>query len=145
MGMRVPHTRELADSLIEHARNGGWYKHGDNACVPRNVAEVTAYCIEVSDYRRDELLEVLDRLVEDYRSWVLPDGRTLTRRGEADSVGIEFTSIYGLGLIAAYLHWEDCRLPDPLADARRGEGYRYRAVLRADGTVKVMDFESQRP
>lgn len=139
MGMSVPHTRELADSLIQHSRDGGWFKDGKSSCVPRNVAEVAAYCIEVSDYRRDELLEVLDKLVEDYQSWVLPDGRTLFRRGDTNSVGLEFVTMYGLGLIGAYLNWDDCRLPNPLADSRRGQGYRYRPMLQADGKVKVVD------
>jgi len=145
MGMHVPHTRELADTLITYSRDGTWYKNGQSSCVPRNVAEVAAYCIEVSDYRREELLHVLDRLVEDYRSWVLPDGRTLMRRGDGESVGVEFVTIYALGLIGDYLNWTDCRLPNPQAEARRGEGCRYRPVLRADGTVKIIDSSSERP
>jgi hypothetical protein len=141
MGMRVPHTRELADSLIEHSRNGNWYKCGQSDCVPRNVAEVAAYCIEVSDYRRDELLQVLDKLVEDYKSWVLPDGRSLMHRGKTDSIGQNSVSICGLGLIGAYLNWEDSRLPNPQANAQRGEGSRYRPVLRDNGKVEMIAAE----
>lgn len=111
--------------------------------VPRNVAEVAAYCIEVTDYRRTELLQVLDKLVEDYQAWVLPDGRTLFRRGDTNSVGLEFTTIYGLGLMGVYLNWEDCRSPNPMADGRRGQRYRYQPVLKADGTVKVVDLKSE--
>jgi hypothetical protein len=125
LGMHVLHTRELVDSLVRHSRNSDWYKSGQSSCVPRNVAEVSAYCIEASNYRRTELLEVLDRLAEDYRSWVLPDGTMLMQRGNPGSEGVEYVSIYGLGVIGAYLHWADCRLPNPLADGPRGEGYRY--------------------
>ncbi|NLE57787.1 MAG: hypothetical protein GX616_05460 [Planctomycetes bacterium] len=139
MGMHAPHTRELTDAMIKHSRNGDWYKHGADSCVPRNAAEIAAYCLEVSDYRREELLAVLESLAKDYESWVLPDGQTLIRRGDAGSVGLQYTTMYGLGIIGAYLHWDDCRLPNPLADDRRGQGYRYQLVLRPDGSVKVTD------
>lgn len=145
MGMQVPHTRELADAMTSHSRDGDWYKHGANSCVPRNVAEVTAYCLEVSDYRHDELLEVLESLAKDYDSWVLPDGRTLIRRGNPSSVGLQYTTLYGLGIIGAYLHWEDCRLPNPLADNPRGHGYRYQVRLFPDGSVKVIDTGQAKP
>ncbi|HPD31334.1 MAG TPA: hypothetical protein PLL20_15180 [Phycisphaerae bacterium] len=145
MGMHVPHTRELADAMIEHSRNGDWYKHGANSCVPRNAAEVTAYCLEVSDYRYDELLEVLESLAKDYESWVLPDGRTLIARGDPSNVGLQYTTLYGLGIIAAYLHWEDCQLPNPLADNPRGQGYRYQVGLLPDGSVKVIDTGAGKP
>jgi len=145
MGMQVPHVRELADAMIEHSRNGDWYKHGADSCVPRNAAEVAAYCLEVSDYRREELLAVLESLAKDYESWVLPDGQTLIRRGDPASVGLQYTTIYGLGIIGAYLHWDDCRLPNPLADNPRGQGYRYQLVLRPDGSVKMTDTGLTRP
>jgi len=145
MGMQVPHTRELADAMIRHSRNRDWYTQGANPCVPRNAAEVAAYCIEVSDYRRAELLGVLESLALDYESWVLSDGRTLIDRGKPDTVGLQYTTMYGLGIIGAYLHWQDCRLPNPLADYPRGQGNRYRIRLRPDGSVKVIDTGDGNP
>jgi hypothetical protein len=143
MGTRVPRTRELADTLIEHQRTGAWFANGEDPCVPRNVAEVIAYCLEADDYRRDDLLWSLESLGEDYRQWVNPDGGTLMRRGDPDSVGLMYVTMYGLGIIGAYLNWQGCRLPDPLANERRGAGRRYRPVLQADGRVKVVDTEAE--
>ena len=139
MGMKVPHTRELADTMINNQKNRKWFDEGNNICVPRNVAEVVAYCLEVSDYRRDELLDTLEGLTRDYQEWVNPDGSLLVTRGDRSSVGVMNITIYGLGLIGGYLNWEDCPLPNPLADRARGFNYRYRPVLQADGTVKVVD------
>lgn len=139
MGMPVSRTKELADALIANQRNGVWYANGHITCVPRNVAEVVAYCLEVSDYRRDDLLGVLEALAEEYREWVNEDGSTLVHRGQRDSVGLQYTTLYGLGIIGAYLHWEDCRLPNPLAGSSRGAGSRYRPVLLPAGRVKVVD------
>lgn len=88
---------------------------------------------------------MLESLAKDYESWVLPDGQTLIRRGDPGSVGLQYTTMYGLGIIGAYLHWDDCRLPNPLADNRRGQGYRYHLVLRPDGSVKMTNTELTRP
>lgn len=141
LGMTMPHTRALADCLIENHRNGRFYAEGcgDNPCLARNVAEVAAYCLEVSDYRKDELFEVLEGLAHEYRRWVLPDGTTLTHRDQPDSVGIQYTTMYGLGIIGAYLHWQDCRLPNPLGSRHRGLGYRYKVAVQEGGTVKIID------
>lgn len=139
MGMKLPRTREMADTLIRLSASGDWFRHGANSCVPRNVAEVTAYCLEVSPYRREDLLKVLDRLADDYRQWVNPDGSTLIRRGDRDSVGLQYTTIYGLGILGAYLNWQDCRLPNPLADNPRGAGFRYKPAIGAHGKVSISD------
>lgn len=141
MGIEVPCSRKLADTLIEYQRSGTWFEHGADSCVPRNVAEVTAYCLEISDYRREELLWVLESLADDYQSWVLPDGSLLMHRNNPETVGLQYTTIYGLGIIGGYLNWADCRLPNPLADSARGVGNRYQVVLAGDRTVRVVDTQ----
>jgi hypothetical protein len=139
MGTRVPHTKELADTLIENQRNGQWRVHGGNACVPRNVAECMAYCIEVSEYRRADLLDAMEGLAKDYQRWGKPDGSLLMRRDDPDSVGVEYVTMYGLGILGGYLHWEDCPLPNPLAGRDRGNSMRYRPVLQPDDTIRIVD------
>jgi hypothetical protein len=108
--------------------------------VPRNVAEIMAYCLEVSDYRREDLLDAMASLARDYRAWVKPDGSTLMERGNPKSVGLQYTTIYGLGILGGYLHWEGCRLPNPLEGDQRGEGVRFRPVLQPDGKIVVLDI-----
>jgi hypothetical protein len=144
MGTEVPHSRELADTLIKNQKNGAWFECGANSCVPRNVTEMVAYCLEISDYRRDELLGVLEGLARDYRTWVNPDGSTLTCRGDRASVGLEYTTMYALGIIGAYLNWEDCRLSNPLAGQARGFGSRYRVVVNESGRVRVVDTQTRK-
>jgi len=139
MGMKVPHTKELADTLIEYQQTGKWFEHGADSCVPRNVAEMIAYCLEASDYRRVELLAALESLGEDYRHWVLPDGSLLVHRDDPNSVGLQYTTMYGLGIVGGYLNWRDCRLPNPLAGKGRGDEMRYRPVLQQDGSVQIVD------
>jgi hypothetical protein len=51
--------------------------------------------------------------------------------------------MYGLGIVGAYLHWEDCRLNNPLAGSPRGIGSRYQ-VMETEGKVKVVDTGSAR-
>lgn len=138
MGMIAPHTRELADTLVEYQRSGKWFKHGEDSCVPRNVAEIIAYCLEASGYRRADLLDAMESLGRDYRHWVTPRGETLMHRDRPDDVGIQYTTLYGLGIVGGYLHWSDCRLPNPLANSDRGIGFKYRPVVTAAGRVQVM-------
>jgi hypothetical protein len=143
MGMTVPHTRELADTIVKYQKDGTWFENGANYCVPRNVAEVAAYCIEVSDYRRAELLDVLEGLAEDYyKHWLSEDGSTLMERDNPDSIGINTGTIYALGIIGGYLNWQDCRLPNPLKGRERGAGQRYQVMLEPDGGVKVLDTKA---
>jgi hypothetical protein len=142
LGMKVPYTRELADTLIDYQMTGKWFANGADSCVPRNVAEVIAYCLEASDYRRKDLLAALESLGEDYQHWVLPDGRLLMHRDDPNSVGLQYTTMYGLGIIGGYLNWEDCRLPNPLAGRKCGGELRYRPMLQHDGSVKVVDTGS---
>jgi hypothetical protein len=139
LGMKVPYTRELADLLIEHQKNGDWFKCLGDPCVQRNVVEVAAYCLEASDYRRQELLETLKSIVEDYRAWVDKDSRTLLRRNDPNSPGINVAIIYSLGICGAYLHWEDCRLSNPLAGSGRGFNLRYSPILQENGKVRIID------
>lgn len=138
LGSEVPHSRELADTLADIRKRSDWEKVGTDSCIMRNVAELTAYCLHVSDYRRGDLYKTLEGLAEDYRGrWVLPDGTTLTQRGNPDSIGIQFTTMYGLGIIGGYLHWEDCRLPNPVGGPGGGSASSYRLVLQEDGKIKV--------
>ena len=141
-GLKVPYSRELADTLLDWQFSGEWYRCGQDSCVPRNVAEIVAYCLEVSDYRKKELHAMLRAMVEDYKSWVTPRGETLMHRSKTDTVGLQYTTIYGLGILGGYLNWTDCKLPNPLENRTRGIGVRYRLELQADNTVKVVENKS---
>jgi hypothetical protein len=143
MGMEVPSSKELADTLIEYQTSGKWFQHGADSCVPRNVAEIMAYCLEVSDYRREEMLDAMASLAEDYEHWVLPDGRLLMHRDKPDSVGLQYTTMYGLGILGGYLNWQDCPLPNPLANRKHGSEFRYQPVLQEDGQVKIVDTQKE--
>jgi len=146
MGMNVPHTRQLADSLIKYERSGDWYRVGSNFCVPQNVVILVAYCLEVSDYRRADLLWVLESTAREYQEWVLPDGSLLLRRGDPSSVAVDGVLLVGLGTIGGYLGWDDWPLTIPPQKAPRAEWdqYRYRPFVRADGSVKVIDTKKER-
>ena len=145
MGMTVPHAKELADTLIEHERNGNWFKGGSDMCVPQNVLFLVAYCLEVSDYRREDLYGVLESKAKEYRDhWFLSDGTPLTQRDKPKCVGVENVHLQALGIIAAYLNWEGCRLGSPLAaepKTERGKAFRYRPRVMDDGSVKVVNTE----
>ncbi len=141
LGLEVPHTRKLTDTLIDYQRTGTWFKHGQDSCVPRNVAEIMAYCLEADDYRRDDLLDAMALLAKDYEHWVTPEGHTLMHRDRPDTVGIQYTTIYGLGILGGYLHWEDCRLRNPLDGRARG-GKRCRVELDDDGDVQLLSTDT---
>lgn len=82
MGLIVPHMDKLADSLIEHHRSRAFYPDDISAVIPRNVAELAYVCTEVSDYRKEELLEVLRETAQELRKYQQPDGAfAQTRRG----------------------------------------------------------------
>jgi len=136
LGMPVPRTRELADTLIRQEEDGEFFRCSTDVCIPRNVAEVIAYCLEASDYRRGDLLGTLPRVVEDLRAHVNPDGSMSANRGGPG--GIAYGVMYGLGVCGGCLNWIGCRLPDPLLEKRRGAGMRFRPVLRPDGSVRIV-------
>lgn len=140
MGMKVPYSTQLADSLIAHERNGDWYRDGEDACVPHNVVTLVAYCLEAADYRRDDLFGVLESKVKEYQDWVNPDGSMLLRRGAREDVGFEATHLTALKYIALYLHWADCRLlkPDYIGLYPDFAENSYRPVLQPDGKVRVV-------
>jgi len=135
-GMAIPHTKELADSLIAYEMNGDFFRSSTNSCIPRNAAEMIAYCLEASDYRRTDLLGALARVAEDLHAHVNPDGSLSADRGQEG--GVDSAVIYGLGICGGYLHWQGCRLSNPLQGARRGEGYTYRLTLQDGSKAKVL-------
>lgn len=118
----LPHMARLGDTLIE--RQAVWLAGPNtNDCFPRNAAEVMAICLEVSDYRRDDLFFALDALAQRYEC-MADDPRTQTHE-------------HGLGILAGYLHWRDCELYNPKAWLHRGLAYRRRVLVRPDGSVDV--------
>jgi hypothetical protein len=151
MGMLVPHTKELADSLIAHEQNGDWHRWGEDICVPHNVVILVSYCLEASDYRREDLWGVLESKAREYQEWVNPDGSLLLRRGVRDAVGYEQTHVAGLRFIGLYLHWTDCRLLKPGCAGMPGYAgmyddfvrCRHRPLLQKDGKVKIVDTQAK--
>ena len=87
MGMISPHMDKLADSIIANHRSGAFYATDGSPCVPRNVAEMAYACMEASDYRRDELREVLVGLVAELKRYSRADGSFSETWGGTNSVG----------------------------------------------------------
>jgi len=87
MGMISPHMDKLADSIIANHRSGAFYEIDASPCVPRNVAEMAYACMEASDYRRDELREVLIGVVAELRRYSREDGSCSETWGGTNSVG----------------------------------------------------------
>lgn len=128
MELKVPHSQRLADTLIRHQQNGDWLRGANKygMVVARNACEMIAYCIESSDYRREDLLEALESNVNDLRRWA---------KGAQTPYALE----YCLGIAADYLHWQDCPFPNPLtADREEARNYYYKIVRQGEGKVKVV-------
>lgn len=130
MGMAVPRVEPLIDTLIEESKAGSW-KHDlkSNLCPMRNVVEVVAICLEVSEYRRQELYDVLEESAEQL-------GRTWNDEFQQAVI------IYSVGIAGDYLNWKDFKLPNPmrvgLPTFSRGAAHKYRIEIQADGKVKVV-------
>ncbi len=142
IGLNVPYTRQLADSLIEHERNGDWYRVGQSFCVPHNVIWLVAFCMETSDYRRDDLRGVLESKIKEYQEWIQPDGTMLLYRGDPSSACVESVHLVAISYLAGYLGWEDSPFKtriDMEAMRKPWDSYRYRAFVQKDGSVKVVD------
>ena len=140
MGMLVPYARELTDALIRHEDKGEWFACSVNICIPRNVAEMLGFCLETADYRCEDLYKAMQAVVNDLRAWMNPDGSSSDNRGEPG--GISSCVMYACGLLAGYLHWDDCRLANPLVctPMTRGARFRLRPVLLPDGKVAVREM-----
>ncbi len=142
MGVNVPYAERLADSLIEHERNGDWYRVGQSFCVPQNVIWMAAFCLEACDYRRNDLLGVLKSKVKEYQEWVMPDGTLLLHRGDPTSACVENVHLTSLSILSGYLGWTDSPFKTPIdmtAIRKKWESYRYRPVVQSDGSVKIVD------
>ena len=137
MGLIVPHTRELADTLIAGQAQGLFHNCSTNDCPQRNEAEMIAYCLEAADYRRGELHDALASVAQDLAAWVNDDGSISHNRGEPGGM---FSVIgYALGICGAYLNWQDCPFKNPLEKMGRGLGHRFRVTLAPDGQVKIIN------
>ena len=143
MGTKVPRNKELADSLIKYERSGDWYDCGSDFCVPQNVLILTAYCLEVSDYRREDLLGVIESELKVYeQEWVLPDGTLLIHRGDKTSACVENVHMQALGVIGYYLNWQDCPFENKFrtkSEAELDKEFRYRLVINQAGSARVVD------
>jgi hypothetical protein len=74
MGFVVPRMNQLADSLIKIRRGPDFSQSCSDTVVIRNVAELAYACIEASDYRKQELRQVMVDLLTVLRKHQQPDG-----------------------------------------------------------------------
>jgi len=143
MGIIVPHSRELADSLIRYSKDGTWNSI-ENFCVPVNVTKMVVYCLETSDYRREELWGVLESNLQGIRqNWFSKEGLPLADYRDESSVGIEMTIMNALGIIGGYLNWKDSPMPnEELEGIHNPRGFGYRYIVRIDdaGKPRVLDI-----
>lgn len=145
MGINVPYFEELADTLIQGQKDGLWFSYGCG-CEPRNAVEMICYCLERDSRRREDLYAALESIVADYSECVLPDGTLLFTRNDPDSAGINTLTLHALGQVGGYLNWTDCKLTNELEKAphmHRGVGCRYRFFVEDDGTVRMVDTETE--
>ena len=136
LGLKVPRTRELADALTEHQMSGALRNCSANSSIPRNTAEMIAYCMEVSDHRREDLRRTMWACLLDMKQFINTDGSISNDRG--DTGGAISAITYSMGLTCAYLDWDDCDWPNPLAGNTRGRGFQHRIALTDDGHVSVL-------
>lgn len=138
MGLIVPYTRELADTLIEKQARGEFHACSTNDCPQLNEASMIGYCLEVSEYRRGELHAALASVAEDLRAWVNnDDGSVSHNRGQPGGLQSLVTS--ALSKCSAYLNWQGCPFGNsPLCGECRWVGDQYRAGLTPEGRVKVI-------
>lgn len=136
MGLVVPHTRELADTLVAKQDGGEFNACSVNDCPQRNEAEMIAYCLETSAYRRQDLHKALASVAQDLCAWVNDDGSVSHNRGEQGGMFSAIT--YALGICGAYLNWQDCPFKNPLEGFARGISHRYRVTLTAEEQVKIV-------
>jgi len=157
LGVNVPHLDRLADSCIAHHADQSFYVGCGDMCIPRNVLEMCALCLEDSDYRRDELLATIGSVVERIRGYQMPDGLFASSTdgkgpigwggalvaAESDkprsNVNGTQAAVWALGIAGAFLGWKDAKLANPLADWReRRAQYKNRVRLTADGKAEVV-------
>jgi len=118
----IPHMDRMVDTILENVPSGCFARA--EGCIPRNVVELLADGLEISDYRRDDLFAGMRLMVDQY---------------EKIAGSSEFTTEFALGILGGYLHWKDCPLLNPMAGARgaRGAEYTYKVVVQDDGAVRI--------
>ena len=151
LGIDIPHAEKLADSCIKHHADRSFYADGEDMCFPRNVAEMCVACMELSDYRRDELAETLEDIAGFLRRWQMPDGAFASNPKGTGPIGWCGASICGrsprprsnvngtqgavwcLGMIGEYLGWEGMPFSNPQGGWRERVARRRYAVEILDG------------
>jgi nicotinamidase-related amidase len=135
LGMALPRARALADSLIAHQLDGGFFRSSPCLCIPCNTAHLLVYCLEDSEYRRNDLLRAMESVAKDLQAWRNPDGSLAMYRGNPG--GVEMVFLATAGVVGACLNWKDCPLPNPIDQEIRGRKYRYQLRLLPDGQAKI--------
>lgn len=143
MGIKVLYSQEMANSIIEYSQNGTW-ESLSSFCVPVNGVTTISYLLETSDYRKEELYDVMESILEGIRNnWFTHDGIPLTSYRDLNSIGIEYTIINAIGIIGGYLNWKNCPVKNDLLHSpfnQRGFGYRYLVNVDEHGNATVNDI-----
>jgi len=121
------------DQLLTHQ-----HELYDTPATARNYAETLAHYLMMSDYRRAELLEVMELCLKGFQDpalWASSD-----------------TSVYcyfGSGMIGAFLHWSDLPLDEAMPEWKRfeqGANLKYRFITDPFGHwVNVIPREDLEP
>ena len=157
MGMQIPYVEKLADSCITHHADGSFYADGEDMCFPCNVAEMCVACMELSDYRRDELMATLESIAEYIKRYQMPDkafasnprgtkaigwcGASISPPAEKPRSNVNGTqaAVWCLGMIGAYLGWDDMPFSNPQAGWRdRLSRHAYTVNITDDGRVDLI-------
>jgi len=110
----LPARRQRADTYLASQTN---FREG-NVAVKRNTAEMLIQCLMESTYRRDDLLEALQK-----HSEVIMTGQPWNSMDQADYV------VYTLLLFGPYLHWEGYEDLAPRTPFYNGMGHDWRVVV----------------
>lgn len=165
LGVELPYMNRLADSCIKYHGDKSFYSGTDDMCIPRNVAEMCVACLEMSEYRRDELLGTLDSIGEHIYSFRMPDGAFASDRSGISPIywgGAKICgpakmrrgnmngtqgAIWAIGLISEYLDWDEKAFRSLSADWRskitgwknRVTQYKYRVIVFENMKVEVAE------
>ncbi len=136
LGLPFPYPQRMVDTLVDR----DWIEAG---CSPRNVAILIQFCLEQTDYRRQDLYRQLYNVAHT-ASKGYPSERHPHAKGPYEGFTQFQHELLALPIIAAWniLNWGG---PDMIQrhaygwDDRRGLPYRYKLVLQKDNqTVRVV-------
>lgn len=136
LGLPFPYPEKMVDTLVDR----DWLEAG---CSPRNVAILIQFCLEQTDYRREDLYGTLYKVAHT-ASGSYPSERHPHAKGPYEGFTQFQHELLALPIIAAWniLNWQGPEMVQRHCygwDDKRGLQYQYKLVLQKDNqTVWVV-------